>query len=77
MFAIEWSPDEIVFLADGVAYHQFNNGHKTTDEWPFDQPFHLKLNVAVGGTWGEIHGVNDKVFPRKMIVDYVRVYQAR
>ena len=77
LFAIEWSPEKIAFLADGVPYHQFNNEYKTTDEWPFDQPFHLKLNVAVGGTWGESHGVDAKVFPQKMVVDYVRVYQAR
>ncbi len=77
VFAIEWSPDTIVFLSDGVPYHRFDNDYKTADEWPFDQPFHLKLNVAVGGAWGEIHGVNNKVFPQKMVVDYVRVYQAR
>ncbi len=75
VFAIEWSPSKIVFLRDGVAYHQFNNEYKTVDEWPFDQPFHLKLNIAVGGSWGG--PVDNKVFPQKMVVDYARVYKAR
>ena len=41
---------------------------------PFDQPFHLILNVAVGGTWP---GPPDDrtVFPQEMLVDYVRVYR--
>jgi hypothetical protein len=43
--------------------------------WPFDGPFHLVLNVAVGGTWGGQRGVDDGAFPMRMEVDYVRVYR--
>jgi len=42
---------------------------------PFDKRFHLLLNVAVGGNWGGAQGVDDTIFPRRMMVDYVRVYQ--
>jgi beta-glucanase (GH16 family) len=40
---------------------------------PFDQPFHLLLNVAVGGTFAGNPDA-DTPFPAEMVVDYVRVY---
>jgi beta-glucanase (GH16 family) len=43
--------------------------------WPFDRPFHLLLNLAVGGDWGGVKGVDETIWPRRMEVDYVRVYQ--
>ncbi len=44
--------------------------------WPYDQPFHLILNIAVGGMWGRSGGgIDDDIFPQKMEVDYVRVYE--
>ena len=47
------------FLLDGVVYNQIINNHTNTDEWPFDQKFHLILNVAVGGMWGGKKGIDD------------------
>ena len=47
--------------------------------WPFDQPFHLVLNVAVGGDWGGAKGVDEAAFKgagQVMEVDWVRVYSA-
>ena len=42
------------------------------------QPFHLILNIAVGGAWGRAGGpVDDSIFPLRMEVDYARVYQKR
>lgn len=43
--------------------------------WPFDKRFHLLLNIAVGGSWGGLQGVDEDIFPQQMIVDYVRVYE--
>lgn len=74
-YSMEWTPEKIDFLLDGKVYQQFVNEKKTENEWPFDQPFHLKLNVAVGGTWGGQQGIDDSIFPQRMLVDYVRVYQ--
>jgi beta-glucanase (GH16 family) len=43
--------------------------------WPFDQPFHIILNLAVGGNWGRAGGpIDDGMFPVRMEVDSVRVY---
>ncbi|WP_263417160.1 hypothetical protein [Terriglobus albidus] len=44
--------------------------------WVFDHPFYLLLNLAVGGDWPKSPDVTTQ-FPQRMLVDYVRVYQAR
>lgn len=75
VFALEWTPEKMDFLLDDVVYNHITNEHKTTAEWPFDQDFHLKLNIAVGGMLGGQKGIDDAVFPQQMIIDYVRVYQ--
>ncbi len=75
IYTIEWTPEKIGFLLDNKVYHSFKNENKTEAEWPFDQKFHLKLNVAVGGGWGGAQGIDDSIFPQQMVVDYVRVYQ--
>ena len=77
IFAIEWTPEKIDFLLDGVVYNHFENEHKTVDEWPFDKDFYLKLNVAVGGSLGGKKGIDKSVLPQQMLVDYVRVYQLK
>ncbi|MFS4467786.1 family 16 glycosylhydrolase [Maribacter sp. 2210JD10-5] len=76
-YAVEWTPQRIVFLLDGLKYHEFVNTNKDEEEWPFDQPFHLKLNIAVGGDWGGQRGIDDTIFPQQMLIDYVRVYQLK
>ncbi|RUA10226.1 MAG: hypothetical protein DSY82_05015, partial [Flavobacteriia bacterium] len=68
-------PEKINILLDGKVYNTFKNEYKGVAEWPFDQPFHLKLNIAVGGDWGGQKGIDDGIFPQKMIIDYVRVFQ--
>lgn len=75
-YALEWTPREIRVSVDGQTYFTFQNREPYNwQEWPFDQPFHLLLNVAVGGTWGGAEGIDDSVFPERMVLDYVRVYK--
>jgi len=74
-YGIEWDAEKIDFLIDDQVYFTFNNDHETSDEWPFDQDFHLILNVAVGGNWGGKEGIDDTIWPQQMVVDYVRVFQ--
>ncbi len=76
-FAVEWEAGAMHWFVDGHHY-------QTQTAWstdgapfpaPFDQRFHLLLNVAVGGRWpGDPDGTT--VFPQEMVVDYVRVYRA-
>lgn len=73
-YAIDWQEGHIRFLADGQEYFRFNK-EDGYEAWPFDQHFHLILNVAVGGNWGGKHGVDGSIWPQRMEIDYVRVYQ--
>ncbi len=87
VYAIEWEEGEIRWFVDDMHYatqtadgwySQITTEGGTTEviegSAPFDQRFHLLLNVAVGGTWP---GPPDDatVFPQEMVVDYVRVYE--
>jgi beta-glucanase (GH16 family) len=73
-YGINWTDDEMQFFVDDEIYFTFRDDKATSDEWPFDQAFHLILNVAVGGNWGGRKGIDNDIFPQKMEVDYVRVY---
>lgn len=75
VYAVEWFEDHMDFFVDGQKYFSFENERKTNAEWPFDQPHYLIINIAVGGTWGGKYGIDDSIFPQKMLVDYVRYYQ--
>ena len=74
VYAIEWTKDKIDFMMDGKVYNSFANEHKSVNEWPFNQPFYLILNLAIGGNWGGRQGIDPAIFPATMEVDYVRVY---
>lgn len=74
-YSVEWDAEQIHIYCDDAKYFSFKNEHKTFAEWPFDKPFYLILNVAVGGDWGGVMGVDSTAFPQEMVVDYVRVYQ--
>ena len=74
-YAIEWDLEGISFFMDDKKYNYFSNTTQGYKEWPFDEPFYLVINLAVGGNWGGKHGVDDAIWPQRMEVDYVRVYQ--
>lgn len=77
VYACEWTPDAISIEIDGNKYFTFTKqSNYSWAEWPFDKKFHLLLNIAVGGGWGGQQGIDDTIFPQRMEVDYVRVYQA-
>ncbi|MGQ8337380.1 glycoside hydrolase family 16 protein [Sunxiuqinia sp. A32] len=76
-YAIEWDQEQIQWFVDNEPFFTFKNEHNSYKEWPFDQKFHLLLNLAVGGNWGGKFGVDDSIFPQSMVVEYVRVYKKR
>jgi beta-glucanase (GH16 family) len=73
-YAIEWSPEQIDFFVDQNKYFTVTNDHTGHAAWPFDRPFYVILNLAVGGGWVGAP-TQSSVFPATMEVDYVRVYQ--
>ena len=75
VYAIEWYEDRIDFLINDAKYFSFqNDGKNDFNTWPFNQRFHLLINIAVGGDWP---GSPDETtqFPTEMEVEYVRVYE--
>lgn len=75
VYAIEWTPFQIDFFVDGQNYFTFRNTGGGGAEWPFNEPFYLILNAAVGGSWGGQQGIDDSIFPQEYRIDYVRVYE--
>jgi beta-glucanase (GH16 family) len=74
VFAVDWYPDQVVFSMDGSVYEvRPKSAIPAGSQWPFDLPFYLILNFAVGGNWP---GPPDSstVFPQDFRIDYVRVY---
>ncbi|AKC87778.1 glycoside hydrolase family 16 protein [Pseudoxanthomonas suwonensis] len=74
LYRVDWTPDWIRGYIDDAPVFEFANEGTGPDAWPFDQPFHLLMNLAVGGDWGGAEGVDEAAFPAWMEVDYVRVY---
>lgn len=78
-YGIEWDENSIKFIIDGNLFFETHKGQEgrvpTNEGWPFDKPYFLILNVAVGGNWGG--EIDDQIFPNEMIVDYVRVYKKK
>lgn len=77
---IIWDEEKIEFILDDFVYHTFlRRDEATYAEWPFDERFHLILNMAVGGSWGGVEGVDEAAFlgdGQIMEVDWVRVYSS-
>lgn len=82
-YQLLWTPDFVLLGIDDAPKFLYKNETKkkkkkskrNQSKWPFNQPHHLLLNIAVGGNWGGQKGIDKNAFPAKMIVDYVRVYQ--
>ncbi|WP_026778156.1 family 16 glycosylhydrolase [Polaribacter sp. Hel_I_88] len=78
IFGVEWSPNSINWYVDGDLYQSLTPADVSEEtngsgEWVFNRPFHIILNVAVGGNLPGSPNENT-IFPQRMLVDYVRVY---
>lgn len=75
-FGMEWTHEYVKAYLDGVLYHYCPNpkpGENDVTWWPFDKEYYIKLNLAIGGSWG---GNVDPAFSSATYeVDWVRVYQ--
>lgn len=79
-FGLLWSSKYIKFYIDTIDNVVFIFRRPTTyniDSWPFQNNFYFIMNIAVGGSWGGLEGVDTSIFPAIMEVDYVRVYQVK
>lgn len=74
-YAIEWRENTIEWFVDDQSYGLLNKPNDNWEDWPFDQPFYAIMNIAIGGSWGGAQGMDDAIFPVRMEVDYVRMYE--
>jgi len=83
VFGIVWEKGKIVWTVDGKPYatrvaSEWSSSGSSDPAAPFDRPFHLILNLAVGGGLAEdrgLKGVDESGYPKKMEIDWVRVWQ--
>lgn len=74
-YAVEWTSSNMTFYVDGTKLLTYSNDGSGKDAWPFDAAFYPILNLAWGGSWGGLQGVDASVLPAQMEIDYVRVFQ--
>lgn len=81
VYSVVWEEDNIKWYVDGKFFFKV-----TRDQWysaaapnnpnaPFDQPFYLIMNLAIGGTFDGGRTPDPSDIPATMQVDYVRVYK--
>ena len=79
VYAIEWDENYIKWFIDGNEYFAYERPSESNqNNWPFNDDFHLILNIAVGGDWGTLGGtcpINYNAFPQSMLIDYVRFFK--
>jgi len=77
VYTVEWDNNLISLFVDSTRYFTFSNEGSGYDAWPFGNKMFLILNIAVGGNWGGQQGVDNTIWPQKMEIDYVRVWQKK
>jgi beta-glucanase (GH16 family) len=76
IYQLDWQPNSITIGVDGRGILRvLNDQPGGKGAWPFDTPYHLILNLAIGGNWAGAKGIDDAALPQRMEVDYVRVWQ--
>jgi beta-glucanase (GH16 family) len=78
VYQLLWQPNVITIGVDGRGI--LRHRRRPSDgkaEWPFDRPFEMILNLAIGGDWAGRHGIDDAAMPQRMTIDYVRIWQER
>lgn len=74
-YQLRWTPTLIVIAVDDQRGFSLKRPSLKRADWPFDGPFHILLNIAIGGDWGGQKGIDPAALPARMEIDYVRVYQ--
>ena len=75
-YSLEWSETYLRYLIDNEPFFfVYNDSDEDIGKWPFNAPQYIILNLAIGGDWGGVNGIDPSAFPMEMLVDYVRVYK--
>ena len=75
IYSVEWNENEIKGFVDGVQYFNISKlSNFNYSQWPYDSPFFLIINLAIGGDWGGVQGIDNSIFPSSFIIDYARMF---
>jgi beta-glucanase (GH16 family) len=74
-YTLHWTRDALTIGVDGASYYTYTDKGEGKGAWPFNRPHHLILNLAIGGGWAGVEGIDDTAFPARFEIDYVRVWQ--
>ena len=77
VYEVLWTPNKIELAVDGHVYltydrNVYDMSPDSWKAWPYNEPFRLILNIAIGGTYGGT--VDNSIFPQTMSVKYIKVY---
>ena len=76
-FSLEWKPNSITYYLNGKVVGRYEKGEDGKDTshkgWPFDHPYYLLINMAVGGNLGKTPYPED--FPQVFTVKDIKIYQ--
>ena len=77
-YSLNWTDSILEWYVDSNLYNSIKRKSVDREEqWPFDKPFHLIINQAVGGDWGGRMGVDTSSFPQSLIIDRVKLYNKK
>ncbi|CAF1439620.1 unnamed protein product [Adineta steineri] len=81
IYTMNWTPNQIEMFV-GNENNPFEQrilvwvkGNHGWEGWPFDKNFFIVLNIAVGGSWGGQHGIDESIFPKRMEIKWIRFYE--
>jgi beta-glucanase (GH16 family) len=73
-YTIIWYSDRVEGFVNDVHYYTYDK-NATPEEWPFETPQNLILNLAIGGGWGGAKGIDESLTQQTLYIDYVRIYE--
>ncbi len=79
-YGILWTDKYLKFYIDDIDNIKLifpRPAVSNAENWPFSGSFYFLMNIAVGGDWGGLEGIDNGIFPAVMEVEYVRVYQVK
>jgi len=77
-YSLNWTDSILEWYVDSNLYNSISrNVLDSNEQWPFDKPFHLIINQAVGGDWGGRLGIDTTSFPQSLIIDRVSLFNKK
>lgn len=81
-YEMDWTPTTLSFKVDGTTYFTYTKrAGADASTWPYDQPFYLIMNLAIGGSWGgadrkdfPADGIDSQAFPAALRIQSVHYY---